>query len=245
MPPSSCRIEDGIPGGSQQAKISESAAVFSNAAVSPVADFCLRRHFPDSGYPRARNRSAGFTLIEVVITVGILAVLASVVLVTMMPRINSAEGAALAASLESVGSAVRNFRSHVGQYPSEMRQLALPPGTVVAGEANVSSLGQCISTPALTAAQIAAWAGPYLDQAISAGGMRSGTATISNAMDRVSGESPAVLVRRGELVVTVSDVQPEIANRVESSVDGTVDYAAGMVRYTEPTLTYRIPVTGC
>lgn len=192
-----------------------------------------------------RGVRGGFTLIEVLLVVGILAIIASVVVRTMMPRVNSAEGAALVSSLEAVGAAVRNFRQHVGQYPSELRQLMVPPGTAIAGEANVSSQGQCGGSPALTVAQIAAWGGPYLDQGITTGGMKSGSATISNTLTRISGETPAVTVRRGELVVTVSDVQAEIAALVESAVDAAVDNAAGMVRYTEPTLTYRIPVTGC
>jgi len=45
--------------------------------------------------------------------------------------------------------------------------------------------------------------------------------------------------------VTVIEVPSDIAALVEGTLDSVSDFAAGMIRYTGTTLTYRFPIVGC
>lgn len=172
---------------------------------------------------------------------GIMALLTAVVVRNVTPRLNAAEASAMVNSLDSLSTAVRRFRANVGQYPSELRQLSQAPGTTPVGEAVISSNGLCG-----TAASVAAWRGPYLSQRPTATGLKSGDVTVANALTRISGTTPiSATVGRAELVFSASEVSSDVATRAERAVDGVVDFAAGMVRFASPVLTYRIPINGC
>lgn len=198
------------------------------------------RNGPKNGRAGAGSR-VGFTLVEIIVMLAIMSLLVAVVVRTVGPRLNRAEASAILGSFDSLNVAVRRFRSNVGQYPSELRQLSQPPGTTPAGEAVISSNGLCG-----TAASATAWEGPYLDQRATATGLTAAGATIANSITRISGTTPvSATVGRAELVFSAAEVQSAVATLIDGAIDGAVSSTDGMVRYAAPTVTYRVPINGC
>jgi type II secretory pathway pseudopilin PulG len=116
-----------------------------------------------------RRRRSAFTFIETVVTVGIIAVLASFIIPSVMQKAESADPVKIANDLQSITTAVQTFSSDVkGQLPGDLEDLINP--LLVNASCNTSN--PCDST--VTHAQIfsvdqaAQWKGPYLAISISA-----------------------------------------------------------------------------
>jgi prepilin-type N-terminal cleavage/methylation domain-containing protein len=105
------------------------------------------------------QRRGGFTLIETIVTVGLLAVLAAFVVPTVIQKAGAADPVKVAADLTSIRSGLETFLSDVkGGYPNQLHMLTDPP---------TASNHYIDSTTGFTAGQIAAWNGPYIAGAIS------------------------------------------------------------------------------
>ena len=72
-----------------------------------------------------RSRSAGFTLIEVLIVVVILGVLAGIVVVNVMDRPDQAKQVAARADIDAIMGALKIYRLDKGSYPSTEQGLAV------------------------------------------------------------------------------------------------------------------------
>ena len=101
--------------------------------------------------PRKRG---GFTLIETIVTVGLLAVLASFVIPTVVQKAGVGDPVKVASDLAAVQTGLEGFESDIKNgFPNQIRQLTDIP----------TALNHFIdSTTAFTAGQIAAWNGPYV-----------------------------------------------------------------------------------
>lgn len=101
--------------------------------------------------PRKRG---GFTLIETIVTVGLLAVLASFVIPTVVQKAGVGDPVKVASDMAAVQTGLEGFESDIKNgYPNQIRQLTDIPTT----------LNHFIdSTTAFTTGQIAAWNGPYV-----------------------------------------------------------------------------------
>lgn len=114
-----------------------------------------RKEFMTSGVSRKR---AGFTLIETIVTVGLLAVLAAFVIPTVIQKAGAGDPVKVASDVTAVRTGLETFLSDVkAGYPNQLHALTDVPTT----------LNHTIdSTTAFTPGQVAAWNGPYLAAAI-------------------------------------------------------------------------------
>lgn len=125
-----------------------------------------------------RLRGRGFTLIETVVTVGLLAVLAAFVIPSVIRKADSADPVKVANDLNSLSTAIQTFTSDMkGIMPGDIQDLTQP--LLVNGLCN--SANPCDSTvthrSAYSAQQAVLWKGPYLVASVgrtTAASLRSG-----------------------------------------------------------------------
>lgn len=178
--------------------------------------------------------TAGFTLIEVMISLVIVALVAGVVSMATISRLAVGESASLAQNLTNLAQGIHSFRNDVGRYPSRLRDLATP---IAAGAKD----------PCNRNLDVAAWRGPYLDREVGASGLVSGSVVVNDAIARV----PVSTTGFGHLRLSAADVEREVAEGVERVFDGNADFASGNVTWSEAggtgrgTLVYSMPVRGC
>jgi prepilin-type N-terminal cleavage/methylation domain-containing protein len=126
------------------------------SAHAPVACFNKPRAMTPDVSSRKRN---AFTLIETIVTVGLLAVLAAFVVPTVVQKAGVGDPVKVASDLTAIRTALEGFQSDIkAGYPNQIRELTEVPTT-----ANHF----VDSTTALTAGQVAAWNGPYVSATIS------------------------------------------------------------------------------
>jgi prepilin-type N-terminal cleavage/methylation domain-containing protein len=131
----------------------------------------------------------GFTLIETVVTVGLLAVLAAFVVPSVLKKADAADPVKVANDLNSISSAIQTFASDVkGALPGDLEDLTDPLLT----NSSCNSFNPCDSTVThqdiFTVQQARLWRGPYLAASISplpSASLRSGyVAEIHNTLLR-------------------------------------------------------------
>ncbi len=99
---------------------------------------------------RTLTRSrAGFTLIEMLIVIVVIAILALIVIPRLMGAGRKAKEAALRGDLHQIRNAIQQFEADCGDYPSAISQLMTQPAAGTTG-------GQGI------ALDLTGWQGPYL-----------------------------------------------------------------------------------
>jgi general secretion pathway protein G len=80
---------------------------------------------------KRRTRKAGFTLIEVILVLGILVVMASVTAVVLWPTAKGARIQAAQVQIQTLGGQLDIYSTHIGHYPTEeeggLRALLLKP----------------------------------------------------------------------------------------------------------------------
>lgn len=112
---------------------------------------------------RSINRR-GFTLVETVVTVGIVAALAAVVYPAVVKQFDIADPARTAEDLNNIRTAVDAFGVNVRpQHPADIEDLVFQPSDT-AGATDVSSRGS-----PYTPTEIQAWLGPYLGASVAPG----------------------------------------------------------------------------
>ncbi len=135
------------------------------------------------------RRRNGFTLIETVVTIGLISVLASFVIPTVMRKADSADPVKVANDLTSIGLAMEAFATDVkGSLPGELEELTQP----LQVNSACNQLNPCDSTllhnAIYTIQQASQWKGPYLDASITRSPLdtlRTGyTAQINNVLTR-------------------------------------------------------------
>lgn len=100
-----------------------------------------------------RNPKPGFTLVEILVILAIIAVLAGVLVPAVANQITKGEATRLISDLENVRTGVETFVSDVKRFPKDIDDLVNKPGsaeTDLNGTTYASGL-------------LAKWAGPYLD----------------------------------------------------------------------------------
>lgn len=110
---------------------------------------------------KGARRRRGFTLIETVVTVGIIATLAAVVVPQVVRQFDSADPTRIQNDLKNIQSAIETFNVNVRALPGDLEDLANP--TTAADD---STLTVAATISAFSAAEVGLWKGPYLDQSI-------------------------------------------------------------------------------
>jgi prepilin-type N-terminal cleavage/methylation domain-containing protein len=205
-----------------------------------------------------------FTLVETVVTVGLLAVLAAFVVPSVIRKADAADPVKVANDLNAISTAVQTFTSDMkGIMPGDIQDLTQP--VLVNSVCNRVSPCDSIITHrnAYTASQAVLWTGPYLSASIERDPnalLRSGyVADISNTLtrfDAVNGVPELCQLSSGGsvtcngfiptnplfLAVRVTGLNREQALTINSIIDGANELNSGFegrFRYTaDGTLAY-------
>jgi prepilin-type N-terminal cleavage/methylation domain-containing protein len=198
---------------------------------------------------RARSSRPGFTLVETVVTVGLLAVLAAFVVPSVIRKADSADPVKVANDLNSISTALQTFTSDFkGVMPGDIQDLTQP--VLVNSVCNVVSPCDSIIThrATYTASEAVLWKGPYLTASLSRDPnalLRSGyVADLSNALtrfDAVNGVPEWCQLKAGGAVtcngfiatnplfaaVRVTGLNREQALKINAIIDGLNELNAG------------------
>lgn len=188
------------------------------------------------------TRQRGFTVLEIVVAIFILALMSAAIIPALMGRIRDAQSSALSQTLFSLSLAVFEYRKAVSVNPAQLTQLAAKP---------LASESDACGSP-IGAGNVNNWRGPYVSRELLSGGIGIGDARISNTLRRVAGP-PTILF------IDVEFVDATAAIDIDRQYDGATDTpTTGTVRYTSAilgslpappsgmvTLSYGIPITGC
>jgi type II secretory pathway pseudopilin PulG len=193
------------------------------------------------------RRRVGFTLVEVVTAIVIVAALIAVTVPVFMQRSRAARADAIVAELESLRTSLFLFYNDVGRIPLRLDYLYTIPG---------SPLDVC--TNAIPTLNVSRFRGPYVARPIyrlnPAGGVNSYLIATGDSVDTVL--NPVTF--NGVKVVQISVYGPEkdIVDLVDTKVDGAVDLNNGMISWAsnnaspllnEYTIKFNIPIRnqGC
>lgn len=190
-------------------------------------------------------RRRGFTVLEVIIAILLIAIMSAAVIPALMGRIRDAQTSALSQTLFSLSLAIFEYRKAVTVYPPQLVHLATKPASTVTDACGVTAIGVPNSNN---------WRGPYVSRELVTGGIGIGDAQINNQLRREPG--PPVV-----LYMDVAAVDNTTTIDIETSYDGPITGASpttGTIRYTTGTvgslpaappqtynLSYGIPITGC
>lgn len=187
----------------------------------------------------------GFTVIEVLIGILLIAIMSAAVIPALMGRIRDAQTSALGQSLFSLSLAIFEYRKAVTAYPPQLVFLAARPLATTTD----------LCGNAIGATNANRWRGPYVSRELVAGGVGIGDARIQNALRR----TPAAPALPTTLFIDVGMVDSLSAVDLEEQFDGTpASLTTGSIRYTTAAvgalpaapagtvnLSYAIPVNGC
>lgn len=206
----------------------------------------------------SRRGRRGFTLIETVVTIGLIAAMAAFVVPSVLNQAGSANPVKVANDLNSIGVAIQSFGSDMkGVLPGDLEDLiTLPIATTQCGTGVV-----CDSTvthaAGYTVDQVQLWKGPYLAASVSDDPqaiMRSGyVANVENRLmrfDATTGvpeycSSAGTILQRCAgflstdplyIAVKVDSLTPDQASIVNGLVDGPKERHPGLEgRFRYPT----------
>jgi len=108
-------------------------------------------------------RAAGFTLLETVVTIGLLAVLAAFIVPTVMRKSDTADPVKIASDLGAISAAIQTFGSDLKTtFPGDLQDLTMP----LKVNQSCAPAQPCDSTvthaSTFTLGQAGQWRGPYL-----------------------------------------------------------------------------------
>ena len=187
---------------------------------------------------RKQSAGHGFTLMEVMVTLAIIAIMVAVMLPSLSSRMRTSNSSNLSQNLKTINDAIQKYRENVGYFPPQLALLVTKPTT-----SNTDACGTALSTT-----DVNLWQGPYIALTVTSNGIQSGDAVIRNTITRTPTTTSSSTVMDGTLSIIADAVTSAQATDVEAILDaGSADVNAGTVRYssTGQFLTYVIPVTGC
>ena len=141
------------------------------------------------------RRRGGFTLIETIVTVGLIAVLAAFVIPSVIQKAGSADPVKVLNDANVIGTALGGFQNDTKVIPNSLWQLVNKPSVL---NHAIDSISPSSTGTALTLSQVALWSGPYLaitvDSVPTASIVTGFGAHISNLLERYD-----VVNNRGEI----------------------------------------------
>ena len=185
----------------------------------------------------AGKKRPGFTLVEILVTMAIVAILAGIMFPSLVNQIRSGEASSIASTADAVRDALLQYRADVRRYPTHLNQLTTPPtsATDLCGR-NVPS------------SYLDRWKGPYLDRQVTTLGVKAGDATVLDSL----GRSPSTFAvnTSGELHIRIQDVDSAVARQIENDHDTSSDFTIGTIRWADVSggrgiLSMVVPIRGC
>jgi prepilin-type N-terminal cleavage/methylation domain-containing protein len=200
--------------------------------------------------PKRRAPRPGITLVEVVVTLTILAMLAAVLFSNLAANADRQRALDAVAAMESLRLSIFRFDSAVGRYPSRVTHLHTP----VTGTDNTICSALQYSTKG-AGAETGLWVsatrgGPFYEYSTAPTGF---AATIGQVSDTFS-RSPVAASNEdrsfGLLQIVVRGVTDDDASEVNFIVDRDASSTGGTVRWTPDgsgtnTMTWNLPIGGC
>jgi prepilin-type N-terminal cleavage/methylation domain-containing protein len=186
---------------------------------------------------RSRTLQGGFSIMEILIALAIIALLLAVLIPVFFRRLSEGESGSIAGTLDALRNGVLEYRADVRRYPSHLRYLTAAPGSAA------DICGQTVP-----ASFLAAWKGPYVNRAIGTGGLVVDDMTVLDSIVRTPTTFTATTT--GELSLRVSNVDSTVARSIERGQDATLDFNAGAIRWTVTAgsrgiLQLVVPARGC
>ena len=123
-----------------------------------------------------RNNKKGFTLPEIIVTITLIAILASVVVPTIVSQVKKGDPSQLGSDFLAIRGASEQFLSDVRRYPSSVSQL-----TTIITTAQTPLAGTSIAN--YGAAEVSRWRGPYLSKDASAALATGFSLSMTNAFE--------------------------------------------------------------
>jgi prepilin-type N-terminal cleavage/methylation domain-containing protein len=196
----------------------------------------------------------GFTILEIVIAVSVMAVLAALTIPTITRYLDQQEIDTTASTLSSLAAGVMQFQSVVSGTPFRITQLARNITSL--DTTSCSGVGNALPRTTFTVATAAKWAngGPFYNKATNPQGFPLPIGTANDTLFRTSNSSTP-----GFLQIRINPVRFQDAILLNDAIDGSTDVnqanrsnTTGAVQWGLPSaletvvLTYNMPVPkGC
>ena len=186
-----------------------------------------------------RALPSGLTLAEVLVALAILAILAAILLPSVVRQVGAGTAGGLIGDLRGLSDGVTAFRQDLRRYPRELYHLSTAPGGT-----DRDACGQLLPDPGR-------WKGPYVDRAIPRTGIETRAGVVSDTLRRVP--PTLALGQVATLFIDVREVDSVVAAEVERTFDGEpLDYNGGAVLWaagSQPgragTLSFGLAIRGC
>ena len=180
----------------------------------------------------------GFTLAEVLVSVALVAVLASVTIPTIRGRLRDGYEDAIIQEFDNLASGIIAYQQNVGKYPPSLDYLTSLPSTPFTPKDFCNN--------ALTARQISNWRGPYVNRAISNVNYSVGQdATVEVAL----GSGTVTSLNNGSqqsITIIIDGPDQTTANDIDIKIDGSADAVNGTLTWqasgSGTRLFYNIPI---
>lgn len=192
------------------------------------------------------DRPRGFSILEIVVAVAIMAVLGAIVLPSMGSYLDSKRVSDSAATLDSLRLSIGRFRTATTDYPGRLSHLTRRITTSDRSDCNTTAN----TIVYYAAGSVTGWTnfGPFWDRSIPTTGFVLPIGTVQDSMSRTS-----TSILPGTLVLTIPNVAIADARELNLLKDGPLDAdqangsnTTGTVQFTVPaatvTVTYLIPV---
>lgn len=174
--------------------------------------------------PIRRAARAGFTLVEVLVTLVLIALLVGVVVPGVIGQLGSGESTRILEDTESVRSAGKMFRIDVKRFPAALHQLTVPPTTPwdITDDINGAEIPTGLQER---------WSGPYLE----VGTIAALTDTLRSAAGAEIGPLFETTTLNGTdfWTIRIAHVDTSSIEEIDLEIDGTVDLAAGRIQAAE------------